>query len=458
MRRSGRALRFLVGKDLRLLRRSPLLVGLLVVYPLLLAVLIGFAVSRAPDKPRVAFLNEVPESDELNLGNGKFDLLEARDELFQRLEVVRVKTRAEAVDKVQSGEVLGALIVPADIIERLRAGLASGALKTAPQVEVIVNRENPVKAQLVDDRIDALLAEANLRLSREFTSVSLSYLTLLLDGGDFRFLGQGFEVLGLRKAEQAVTEAQKALPDDAPEREQLAEVARFARLAQENLDLADDLLASIAQPIQARRTALDGDAPALDTFAIAVAATVTLMFVTILLVAGSLALEREENTLGRLRRGLASPLVLLTGKLVLGVICALAVTLLLFAGLGPFVALEWSRLPLWVAAIVFGAAGFAALGAAIGGLTRDLRAASLLAFMVAIPLAFLSLIPSGAVGETTLDVLRAVTAAFPFRPAFDAMQAALAAGGDSLLGPLVHLAILTVAYTALARLGLRRLA
>jgi hypothetical protein len=52
--------RFLLAKDLRILRRSPLLVGLLVVYPVLIAVLIGLALSKGPDKPRVAILNELP--------------------------------------------------------------------------------------------------------------------------------------------------------------------------------------------------------------------------------------------------------------------------------------------------------------------------------------------------------------------------------------------------------------
>jgi ABC-2 type transport system permease protein len=52
-------MRWLLLKDLRLLRRSPLLSGLLVAYPIVIAVLIGFALSGGPDKPRVAFLNEV---------------------------------------------------------------------------------------------------------------------------------------------------------------------------------------------------------------------------------------------------------------------------------------------------------------------------------------------------------------------------------------------------------------
>ena len=56
----GRRMRWLLLKDLQILRRSPLQAVLLVLYPVLIAVLVGFAISRGPEKPRVAFLNEVP--------------------------------------------------------------------------------------------------------------------------------------------------------------------------------------------------------------------------------------------------------------------------------------------------------------------------------------------------------------------------------------------------------------
>src|SRR4051812_22341427 len=57
-RRDGRALmRWLLLKDLQILRRSPLLIALLVLYPIVIAVLIGLAISGGPDKPRVAFVN-----------------------------------------------------------------------------------------------------------------------------------------------------------------------------------------------------------------------------------------------------------------------------------------------------------------------------------------------------------------------------------------------------------------
>ena len=101
----------------------------------------------------------------------------------------------------------------------------------------------------------------------------------------------------------------------------------FSHLAAENLGAAGDLLTSVAQPIKVDKEVVSGDTPSLDTFAIAVAATITLMFVTVLLVAGSLALEREENAFARLTRGLVSKSALLGEKVLLGVVVAIVVTL-----------------------------------------------------------------------------------------------------------------------------------
>ena len=145
-----------------------------------------------------------------------------------------------------------------------------------------------------------------------------------------------------------------------------------------------------------------GDVPPLDTFAISVAIAITLMFVTVLLVAGSLALEREENTFARLTRGLVGRGALLVEKIGLGTLCSLVVALVLLGVLELFVHIEWGRLPLILAAIVLAGCGFAAMGAAIGVAAREVRASALLAFALALPIAFLSLVPTGTVSDTRL--------------------------------------------------------
>jgi ABC-2 type transport system permease protein len=449
-------MRWLLLKDLQIMRRSPLLTALLIVYPIAIAVLIGFALSRGPEEPRVAFLNQVPPDTPLSVGGQELDLSGARSELCAQIECVEVASEEEAREKVESGDVLAALILPPDLVEKLQT--LAGLDPESPTVKVIVNEEDPVKAGLVDDRIDALLAEANLRISQAVSEVSTTYLQILLDGGDFSFLGEGIEILGLRRSEQILREVRDQLPPDSPDLEQLDSVIRFSHLAAENLDVADDLLEAVSQPIKVDKETIDGDTPSLDTFAIAVAATVTLMFVTVLLVAGSLALEREENVFARLTRGLVSKTALLAEKVLLGVAIALAVTLLMLAGLGLFVDLDWGRFALWVGAIVAGGAGFAAFGAAIGGAAREVRAASLLAFMVSLPVAFLSLVPSGTVAPGLYDVIEVVTALFPFDPALRALTGALDAAGPSIGIAILHLAILALAYGALARIAVRRFA
>jgi ABC-2 type transport system permease protein len=179
------------------------------------------------------------------------------------------------------------------------------------------------------------------------------------------------------------------------------------------------------------------------------------MFVTVLLAAGTLALEREENAFPRLVRGLVSPTALLAEKALLAAACSAAVGILMLCGLALFVDLDWGRFPQWVVGVVAGSVGFAALGLAVGALAREVRAASLLAFMLSLPLAFLALVPSGAVSSALYDVIRAVSAVFPFKPTLDAIDAAVNDVGG-MAGPLAHLLALTLAFGALARLALRR--
>jgi len=447
-------MRWLLLKDLQIMRRSPLVTALLVAYPIVIAVLIGFALSRGPEKPRVAFLNEVPPDTPLEVGGESLDLAGAKSELCDRIECVPVSSEEEARQKVESGDVLGALILPADLVDKLQS--LAGLTPESPTVKVLVNEEDPVKAGLVDDRINSLLAEANLRISQEVSNVSTSYLQILLNGGDFSFLGQGIQVLGLKRSEQILRGIRGQLPADSPDLDELDSVIRFSHLAAENLGAAGDLLSSVSQPIKIDKEVVSGDTPSLDTFAIAVAATITLMFVTVLLVAGSLALEREENAFARLTRGLVSKSALLGEKVLLGVVVAVVVTLLMLAGLGLFVDLDWGRFALWIPAIVAGGAGFAAFGAAIGGAAKEVRAASLLAFMISLPVAFLSLIPSGTVAPGLFDVISVITALFPFDPALRALTGALDAAGPAIGIAILHLTILAVAYGILARFAVRR--
>ncbi len=448
-------MRWLLLKDLQILRRSPLQAVLLVAYPVLIAVLVGFAISRSPEKPRVAFLNDVPADARVSVGTTELPNIGVDERICARVECVRVESRAEAIEEVRSGDVLAALILPANLVRRINS-LSTPFPKT-PEIEVAVSEEDPVKARLVNDRIDALIAQANLVIARRIAGEGGKFLDLVLDGGDIRVIGQTIEILGLRNSARIVESLRPALPPGEL-RDSVDRVIRFTTLARNNLSTGAPLLTRLAQPIAVDKEVVDGSSPPLESFAIAVAATFTLAFVVVLLVAGSLALEREENAFPRLTRGLVSHSGLLAEKVVLGVAVGLAVTLLMLAGLALFVPLHWSRFGLWLAAIVAGGAALGAAGAALGAAAREVRTVSLLAFMVTLPVAFLSLIPAGAVGPALTDAIDVITALFPFKPALDAMTAALDPAGADLGAALLHLAALIAAYGLLARFALRRFA
>ncbi len=446
-------MRWLLLKDLQILRRSPLQAVLLVAYPVLIAVLVGFAISRSPDKPRVILLNEVPASARVSVGTSELPAFGVEDRICKRVECVDVESREEAEEKVRSGDVLAALVLPANLVDRINS--LSTPNPSTPQVEVIVNEEDPVKARLVNDRIDSLLAQANLLLARRIATEGGKFLELVLDGGQFSVLGQTIQILGLRSSARILLALRPALPAG-PLRDSIDQVIQFTTLARSNLGTAGPLLTRLTQPIAVDKQAVSGSAPPLEVFAISVAATFTLAFVVVLLVAGSLALEREENAFPRLARGLVSRSALLAEKVVLGVTVGLVVTLLMLAGLAFFVPLPWDRIGLWLAAILAGGAALGAAGAALGAAAREVRAVSLLAFMVTLPVAFLSLIPSGAVGAGLYDVIGLITALFPFKPTLEAIGSALDPAGSGIGGPLLHLFALSVAYGLLARFALRR--
>ncbi len=450
-------MRWLLLKDLQILKRSPLLVGVLIAYSVVVSLVAGLALSSGPGKPRVAFANLVPEDkSEVALGGRTVDATQYADKLFAKVEPIRVKTREQAIAKVKSGEALGALVVPADVTERLQGTLGLGGGRR-PTVEVYYSAENPLKTQFVKDTIDATLAEANAAISAEVLKESAKYLNVIVAGGKVALpLVGSVDILGLRNARKIIDSALAELPEDAPERVALEQVSRFAGLAADNLDLSKPILSSISKPVQVKRIVVAGSDSSLSAFAAEVAVIASMMFVALLIAAGMLALEREENAFGRLVRGLISRTGLVTEKVGLAALMAFVITTVMLGILAALIGFDFTRGPLWLVALALGAAAFGAMGVAIGGVTREVRSASLAAFVVSLPVAALALIPSGAVDETLYDAIRIVSGAFPFRPALQALDAAIS--GGTLLTPLLHLAALTLAFGVIARISLRRFA
>jgi ABC-2 type transport system permease protein len=444
------ALRFLLAKDLRILRRSPALVSLLVVYPVAIALLIGLALSSSPSLPRVAFLNEIPPSQAtIRLGSEEIHTTRYEQELFQAIQPVPVSTQAQAIADVRDGSTIAALIIPPQLPEEL-----ASASQTA-YVDVIYN-SNAINQSLVQQAIESKLAQANAVLAAQLSRVADSYIDLLLTGGNLEFLGSTYDILGLVHAHTILAQTVARLPASSPVLGPLEKVENFAAIAVAHLGGSKSVIGAVAAPISVRQRVLSGNRTPLNDYAVAVAVAVSLMFVCILLASGMLALEREENTLARLRRGLASAGGILAEKAALAAVLGAGVSFVMLAGIGIFVPLGWGRAVLWLVALLGGGLAFAALGVAIGAVVKEVRAASLLALMISLPLVFLALVPSAAVSAGLYDVIRVISAIFPFKAALEALDAAINRSAPSLGEALVHLAALIAGFGIVARVALRR--
>jgi len=446
-----RNIRLLLGKDVLVLRRSPALVTALVLYPLLFAVLVGLVVRFAADRPRVAFvdLDRLPER--LTIADQQFDVDRVVEQVNDKAELVPM-SEEEAERQLATGEGVAAIVVPRRFAAKLRAMVESPTLRLESSQGGLAGRFE-LQTQALVYRLNRLLSEA-------YISANLEYVKLLVEGGRSSFLGNEFDVVGLKTAGRLLDElrAQTSDPDALARIEELTVFVREARLA---LEQADQSLRATANPIELETDREAGRTWLLSAQLQAYALGLALVFICVLLAAGAIAAERDENVVGRLARGpvrlreLVAVKVLLAASVAAAVGLALAV---LFGLAAELVGVEggqpWARLPLLAVGLVLAGAAFGAFGVLVGVVAREARAAVLVAFLVALPLVLVGLVPAGSV-----RTLSWISAAFPFGHAVEFFQSSLydLAPWRGVVDQGAWLLGLSAAFGALARAGVRRL-
>jgi len=449
--------RWLLVKDLQILRRSPLLVAVLLVYPVAIALMIGFALSSPPGKPKVAFYSGVaPGHGKVHFGSQQINIAHYARELFQSIQPVHADSPAAAIADVRDGRALAALIIPAGITEQIQSLIQTG--NGNPTVRLVLNSRNPLERQFADQAIQARVDQVEQAVSKQVLKVAVADLQQVLNGGTVNLLGQNVPLLGLRHARTIIEGTIASLPPRSNLVPALKQVVAFADLAIEGLSFAGPSLGTIGTPLTVQRTELAGRTTPTASYAVAIAAVFSLMVVTLLLAAGLLALERSENAYLRLVRGLVRPEALLGEKIALAGACAAAVSLAMSALVSIFVPLAWGRFELWLVALAFAGVAFGSLGVAIGGLAREVSAASLLAFLLSLPIAFVALVPATAVSSGVATLLDVVSFVFPFRAGLQAVGNAFTGSAPGIGLSLLHLAVLSLIFAVLARVALRRFA
>jgi ABC-2 type transport system permease protein len=372
-----------LAKDLRVLQRSPLLVGVLLVYPLLVAGLVGLVAGYGSSKPRVALVDEDHLPPVVRVGGRQFRIQDAIDAVGKNVHLVRMSP-GDADRALRSGRVVATLTVPPGFLAELRSGLASPNLVYQTVHGGISSR--------VTQQVQALVYALNRRLQGAFVSTDLHYVQLILHGGTATFAGRRYDVLGLDRMHALL----QTLPKS-PARDRVAEFARIAGVA---LGQTGNLLASTANPIGLERAPEKSRSSLLSAQVQAYALALTITFLALLLAAGALAAERDENAIGRLVRGLVSLGQLVWAKIGLAALAALAVGLAIAVVFGVIVQVggvvggePWARLPVLALGLVIAGAALGALGALLGAVAREARTASLVAVLVVMPIVFLGLVP-----------------------------------------------------------------
>jgi ABC-type multidrug transport system permease subunit len=452
------SVRWLLLKDLAILRRSPLLVAILVIYPVALALMIGLALSSPPGRPRVAVYSGVAAgTGRVDVGGTEVDIGAYTRQLSDSITPIPVRSAAAAVAAVRSGRAEAAIIVPADIISQVQSLISQGL--GAPTVQLVLNDASPLEREVVNSEIQTRIDQVQTAISRQLLATALGDLHTVVAGGELNFSGVKVSLLGLRNARTVIAGAIPLVRQaglGASLGPALGQVVRFADIAIDGLSFASPVLGQIQSPLTVQRRELSGDITPTSSYAVAIAVAVSELFLALLLAAALLALERSEQVYPRLIRGPVSPSALLAEKVLAGAFAAAAVALLMSAVVSIFVGLSWSRFELWVAALALAGLAFAALGVALGALAREVAAASLLAILVGLPVAFLALIPSSAVSGGVGHVLSVISFGFPFKAGLQAVSNALTATAPGIGWPLAHLAGLAVIYGLAARVALVR--
>jgi ABC-2 type transport system permease protein len=297
-----RAPLLILRKDLLVLWRSPLLLGVLIAYPLVIALLIGLAAAYANAKPRVAVvgLEQVPHH--VTVAGNTFDIDALIHEVAKNVELVRMDEGA-ADQQLASGRVAAVITIPDGFVGELEGLVASPHISVATGTGGITPR--------VRQQMQALVYNLNLKLQKAFIEADIKYVQLLLHGGKGKVLGHDFSIIGLDGTKQLLAH----LPAS-PEKAQIADFVHDARLA---LALTDNAIRATAAPIILDEEKGRGRTSALSAQAQAYGLAITISFLGLLLAGGALAAERDENAIGRLDARPRRPRQLIVAKIALAV-------------------------------------------------------------------------------------------------------------------------------------------
>ena len=198
-----RAAALIFRKDLRLLGRSPAVLLLVVVYPILVALLVAVALQNEDHRPRVAVVNLDPSGRSVEVGGRRLSVDDYVQRLAEDVDVSRLDPRA-ADDALSAGRVGAVITIPAHFIADLQSGVRQ------PVILLATSRRSPIEADQIRQSLEAALYRLNQRLAVGYVDSVLRLVDLVVNGGRIGFFGRSGDALGLRRSRVLVLTMQQA--------------------------------------------------------------------------------------------------------------------------------------------------------------------------------------------------------------------------------------------------------
>lgn len=384
----------LLRKEVLVVRRSRLLMIVLILYPLLLVGIIGYAFSQPNQKVPLAVVNEdvEPATGRPNVGvvrspiQGDVSTFEISSadiiESLRPFADLRFTDAEEGRRLLLTGEVLAVVRFPPNFVRDI------ASLQTNGEVNVTIDQSDPVRAKFMEVLIRGVVQEfqediVQAKVDLVVQAINRSLRTDLSSGDQ---LYPGFR--GVRERLVSLRDGHADLTPD--ERAKLEESIRFIDRIIETLESSREIVNSVAVPVRITLQQERSGSLFIRDLVVPAALGLSIFWTGSLATSSLLVYERESPAYTRLRITPATALSIYGSKVVLTLVIVLGQSLFILGA----ALLAWhtriDNFGLTLATILLSSLASIGLGVFLAGLSRDVNGTVLLSVLVTFPMLFLA--------------------------------------------------------------------
>lgn len=455
----------LLKKDARVVLRSRLLLAVLVLYPLVIVGIIGYAFSEPTQKIPLAVVNQDVDADgdpntaviedPFGDGSGAGGATVSSGELVTGLEELTRVTKVDDVDAAKelllTGEVQAVVVLPPGFVDQVvRFGNGSARL------DVIVDQSDPVRATLMEVNIRGVVQQFQELVIQQKVDIVVQALE---DSLRVTLPEDHFAYPGFTRAIDHLRDVRASLPDSQDyddEREKIDTAIEFLQNIELGVINAVDIVRSVAQPVVVDIEQEESGHLFIRDLVVPAALGLSIFWTGSLATAALIVYDRESAAYTRLGVTPTGRTSILGAKVLLTSLVVFAQSAIILLAAVAFFGTRVDNLGLTVMLVVLSTLASIAIGVFLSGVTRDVNGAVLLSVLVTFPMLFLAglfypvdFMPQGAQFLARL---------FPLTYTVSGLRGSMLRGFDfgDATAHLVALALTAVVLTALGVLLGRR--